>query len=318
MTTKMLTSTVSQQPVSQQPHSTCSDALDGRWQLVSMLADGPVTRLFHARPANTPSDRPVSYVVKLLHSQWWDDPETIRRFDRESRIGRTISNRHLISILEGQTDRPPYYLVMPYLEGVTLEQLMRQAPQPDVSAILWFARQVTEALDAIDQAQCVHGDVKPGNILVSPTGHTTLLDLGFARRRDDRRASAERCVAGTVRYMAPELLVPGTEPDSGSGTESGIASDLYSLGVILYEALTGHLPYDAVDLHHLAILHRQHRPCSVRELAPELPDAVAELVHSLISLDPTDRLSSPRSLIRQLIQLEIKTFGTRHHAPAPQ
>jgi len=173
----------------------------------------------------------------------------------------------------------------------------------DLPVALWMARQVVEALEALHAAGWMHGDVKPGNVFVSPEGHVTLLDLGFARRRDETGSAVDRLLTGTCNYMAPELITSALRAD--------IRSDVYSLGVVLFELLAGRLPFTGESLAELATKHRQSRPPNLRRLAPHLPQAVVELVQQMLAKDPLRRPQTPRELIDRLVGLEIATFSER-------
>ena len=193
---------------------------------------------------------------------------------------------------------------MPWLEGSTLEERLTASGAIDLPAALGIARQVAEALDAMDAAGWLHGDVKPSNIFLSPENHVTLLDLGFARRRHEAEpATANRSIMGTGRYLAPEHLAAGLAPD--------IRSDIYSLGIVLYELLAWRLPFEGCTLAELAREHKQAAPPNLRRLAPHLPSEVVRLVHEMLAKDPLRRPQTPRDLVDRLVRLEITTFTER-------
>ena len=131
----------------------------------------------------------------------------------------------------------------------------------------------------------------------------TLLDLGFARRADETGSVVERCVTGTCNYIAPEMITSALRAD--------IRSDIYSLGVMLFEVLSGRLPFEGKDLAELATLHRQARAPDLRRLVPHLPTAVVRLVREMLAKQPLRRPQTPRELIDRLAALEILTFGER-------
>jgi serine/threonine-protein kinase len=147
----------------------------------------------------------------------------------------------------------------------------------------------------------MHGDIKAENIFVGEQGHVTLLDLGFARRESEIASAVDRPVLGTVNYMAPELVTSSLRAD--------IRSDIYSLGVTLFELLTGRLPVVAADLAELAEIHRQLRPVDVRRLTPGLPLEVARLVRQMMAKEPLRRPQTPRELIERLTRLEVQNFS---------
>jgi len=162
---------------------------------------------------------------------------------------------------------------------------------------------VSEALDALHAAGWMHGDVKPSNTFISPNGHVTLLDLGFARCPGETGSAVERCVTGTYNYIAPEMITSALGAD--------IRSDVYSLGVMLFEMLCGRLPFEGDSLAELAIQHRQTPAPDLRRLVPQLPTGVVRLVREMLAKEPLRRPQSPRELVDRLAALEIETFSQR-------
>jgi eukaryotic-like serine/threonine-protein kinase len=173
----------------------------------------------------------------------------------------------------------------------------------DLPEILWFARQVAEGLDALWRAGWMHGDVKPSNIFISPEGHVTLLDLGFARKMAETGSAVDRYVTGTCSYLAPEWITSTLRAD--------IRSDIYSLGVVLFELLSGGLPFDGRDLAELATQHLQAAPPNLARLAPHLPNELTDLVRRMLAKDPLRRPQTPRDVVDELAALEIATFAER-------
>ncbi len=273
----------------------------GQWELTQLLGEGTLSLVYQARPAGG-VNRPAGYAVKMLKPQWQDDSRMAALFCREAIVARDVSNAHLIAILTSQIHLPPYYLVSPYLRGCSmLEQLRRQ--RPTVPFALWVARQVAEALQALHIRGWLHNDVKPANIFISPEGHATLLDLGFARKLEETSAADDRPLLGTFNYMAPELLTSMLRADH--------RSDLYSLGATLFEMLTGKAPIQAHDLSELALLHRHGQRANLRALAPHLPVRLVKLVDSLLAKDPLRRPNDAQELINKLVSLEIESLVDR-------
>ncbi len=283
-----------------EPHQT---HLVSQWELVELVAEGSLSRVYRARPANSSTDRPTAYALKLLRPPWQDDPRAVRLLQREAQAGRSVSHPHLVSILQASVNRPPRFVVMPWLEGSTLRTRQRTGPAMDLPVALWIARQVAQALQALHRAGWMHGDVKPSNVFVSPTGHVTLLDLGFARRCDENGSAVDRCVIGTCNYMAPELITSALRAD--------IRSDIYSLGVVLFELFSDRLPYRGKDLAELAAQHKQATPPNLNRLAPHLPSEVVKLIRQMLAKEPLRRPQTPEELIQQLTRLEITTFSER-------
>ncbi len=271
-----------------------------------MVATGPLAETYRARPLHSPKEKGAAYALKLFRRERQDDARAVRLFRREALVGRTVRHPHLVSVLSASVRKPPFYVVMPWLPGATLAARLARGWQPHLPVALWIARQTAEALDGLHQAGWMHGDVKPDNIHLSPDGHVTLLDLGFARRPDEAWAGADPCVLGTGAYMAPESLSAARRPD--------IRSDLYSLGVVLFEMLAGRRPLEGRTLAETAALHRQTRPPDLRRLVPHLPGAAARLVREMLAKEPLRRPQSPREAIDRLVALEVFTFAERHGA----
>lgn len=273
------------------------------WELVRLAGEGSLSQVYAARPLGIPADRPPDYALKMLRPRWQTDPRAIAVIRREARVGREVAHPHLAAILAEGVERPPYFVVMPWLSGETLAKRLEAEEPIDLPVALWIARQVAEALDALHRAGWSHGDVKPSNIFVSPEGHVTLLDLGFARRRDETGSALDRCVTGTGNYLAPEMITSTLRPD--------IRSDVYSLGVVLFEILSGRLPFEGKSLAEVATQHKQTRAPDLRRLVPQLPGDVTRLVAEMLAKQPLRRPQTPTELIQRLVPLEIATFAQR-------
>jgi len=273
----------------------------GPWQLVDLLGQGRLATVYLARPVGSAVDQPPSYAIKLLRPEWQDDRRGLALLARELQVARKVAHPHLVPVLAAELNVPPYYLAMPLLEGRTLAQRLDEGPI-DLPVALWIARQAAEALDALHTAGWTHGDVKPSNILVAASGHATLIDLGFARNALERCSLVDRPVLGTIQYMAPEQL--------SSSWMADIRSDIYSLGVTLFEMFVGRAPFDAEEISELAAQHRQDLPGDLRSLVPYLPTRAARLVQHMLAKQPLRR-PAPQEVVRRLTVLEIDTFAER-------
>jgi serine/threonine-protein kinase len=276
----------------------------GPWQLVKLLGEGNLTRVYLSRPADAPSSQPAAYVVKFLRKEWWRDPQAIEVQRREAWVGSQVSHPNLVPVLSASVKEPPFFIVMPKLEGASLAQVLTEQGRLDIPVALWIARQMADALAALFAATgMIHSDVKPANIFVSPSGHATLLDFGFAQAPSDGWHWSTRPIAGTLAYIAPEMVTSTLAADP--------RADVYSLGVTLYEMLAGRRPFDSDDPGELAMLQRESKPVDLRRHRPEVPEPVATLVTSMLAKDPLRRPDSARELARQLVRLEIDNFALR-------
>ncbi len=273
----------------------------GPWELVRQVHEGAMFRVHQVRPLERDSSSTAGYALKELLPRWDHVPAAIELLAVESLVGRSVSDPHLVAVLSSELAQKPRYVVTPWLQGETLATIVRRG-RLKVPQALWIVRQLVEALRALHSAGWLHGDVKPDNVLVSPRGHVTLIDLGFARRIGERVTSFDDCLRFTATYAPPEIT--GSQPPD-------VRSDLYSVGVTLYETLTGHPPFYAPRVDELLRMHREERPQDVRMLASNVPSDVAKLVQQLLAKDPLRRPHSAAELVDELINLEIATFDQR-------
>ena len=272
------------------------------YELLTCLGGSLLTAVYAARDRST--DAPCA--VKLLNRDWQDDATAVKLLQREARACLAVRHPHLVKLLDAHVTRRPYFLVMEMLAGESLRLRLRRDYRLDVASALWITRQTAEALSALHRAGFAHGDVKPDNIRVVADGRVILLDLGFAHRPGENAQLLDQgYVLGTVNYLAPELC--GPEP------EDGLASDLFSLGVTLFEMLTGQMPYPPGSIEQTFRRHESEPPADVRSYAGPLPAGLAQLVERILARRPEDR---PRAatIVQQLIGLEIAAIGQRRTA----
>lgn len=272
------------------------------WVLTGQVTCGLWSVIYSAYSIRAPHDLP-QYAVKMISPECLDRALAERLLKREVEVAREVSHPNIVPILAWQFRQSPRYLVMPWLAGQTLRKMLKsQAPLPLAEA-LWIARQMAEALAALHQVGWIHRDLKPENVIISQDYHVTLIDLGFCVRQAEVQASAGLPVAGTPSYLAPEWFLPGYRPDG--------RADLFSLGLVLYEMLTGKRPYRVTNRHSLPAVHRSGRYASIRKVAPQLPEEITQLVARLLARVPVRRPSSAESVCEALRRLEIEFFTDR-------
>lgn len=253
----------------------------GNWQLAELLGEGRWCRVYRARPASRHAIAPADYAVKLVKPAAATDALAIRLLQREAAVARQVSHPNLTSVLSARLHRAPHYLVMPYLEGQTLETSLSRTQRLLCSDAIRVARQTAQALAALHAEGWIHSDVKPGNIFVGSTGHVTLLDLGLARRTGRPGGCEAATLAGTLAYTAPESF--------RSFAELGPAMDVYSLGVTLYRMVTGVLPFPQTDPAALAAAHLHHNPPDPRLVDRQVDDATARVLDAMLDKQPERR-----------------------------
>jgi serine/threonine protein kinase len=272
------------------------------YELLECLGGGPLTVVWRGRDLDT--DTPCA--VKTLRDDWADQETAVKLLQREARAGLAVRHPHLVRVATTHVTRPPYFLVMDLLPGESLRRRLRREFRLDVATTLWIIRQTAEALDALHRGGFVHGDIKPENIRLVSDGTAVLIDLGFAHHPGENAPLLRQgYVLGTANYMAPELC--GFEDDGGP------AGDMFSLGVTLFEMLSGHLPYPAGTVAQTLRRHRCDPPADIRTHLPTLPRVLVALVERLLAHKPEDRPRAAR-VVQQLIALEIAALRRRRSA----
>jgi serine/threonine protein kinase len=263
------------------------------YHLLGCLGGGPMTAVYEARE----SASGAACAVKVLRPDWQDRPTAIKLLQREARVGLSVRHPHLVRLQHAHVLQPPHFLVMDLLPGESLRRRLSRSYRLAVADAVWITRQTAEALAALHRAGFLHGDVKPDNLRLIGDGTAVLTDLGFAHRPGENAALLRAgYLVGTANYLAPELCDPLPADD--------LANDLFSLGVMLFEMLTGRLPYPVGSLRQTLRRHRCDPPDSLRALAGVLPAALVGLVERLLARRPEDRPGAG-AVVQQLIRVEI-------------
>jgi len=260
--------------------------IDNRYSLVDLLGIGGTAEVYLAHDETL--DRDVA--LKVLRSQHAENEEFVKLFRREARSAAALNHPHVVPVYYwGRSEDGRYYMTMEYVSGGTLKDRLGNALDPRI--VTGLGLQVTDALGFAHERGVIHRDVKPHNILLTEAGEAKVADFGIARATAVTTTSQSSPFMGTAGYMSPE---------QAKGEGAGPASDLYSLGVVLYEALTGELPYNAEDPVALAMKHVHESPRSPREAKPEVPKDLAALTLKLLAKRPEDRYPSASALAEDL------------------
>ncbi len=251
----------------------------GRYRLSERLASGGMGAVW--RGEDIELGRPVA--VKLLHEGLLDDPSSRERFRREARAAAALAHPNIAAVYDFGEDGARPFLVMELVEGETLAaRLAREGPL-DPAEVTRIGAAVAEALAAAHEAGVVHRDVKPGNVMLATSGQVKVLDFGIAATPDATTLTASGSVLGTAPYLAPERV---------RGDRATPASDLYALGVMLYEMLAGEAPFARETPAATALAHLHDEPPPLRARRPDTPPALAALVAALLEKDPAARPAS--------------------------
>jgi serine/threonine-protein kinase len=276
----------------------------GRYRLEGRLGYGGMSTVHRA--VDQRLERQVA--VKLLAEHLADEEAFVSRFQREAQAAARLVHPNIVQVFDSGRDENTgqYFIVMEYIEGSSGAEILRDQGWVEVDEALAIIEQACEGLDYAHRHGVVHRDVKPGNLLRSREGEVKLADFGIAKATEQSSITQVGSVLGTAAYLAPE---------QARGEEAGPSADLYALGVVTYQLISGRLPYDATSLTELALKQQQEHPATLDTLVaavnPELADAVA----ISLALDPQDRYQTAREMRRALSDgLRGVAPGRRHTA----
>jgi serine/threonine-protein kinase len=261
----------------------------GRYRLDGRLGFGGMSTVHLALDLRL--ERQVA--VKLLAEHLAEDPTFVSRFQREAQAAARLVHPNIVQVFDSGQDEPTgqYFIVMEYIEGVSCAEILRDDGWVEVEDAIAIVEQACEGLHYAHRNGVVHRDVKPGNLLRSLEGEVKLADFGIAKATEQSSITQVGSVLGTAAYLAPE---------QARGEEAGPSADLYALGVVTYQMISGRLPYEATSLTELALKQQQEEPATldtlVAAVSPELADAVA----IALALDPRDRYQTAREMGRAL------------------
>jgi eukaryotic-like serine/threonine-protein kinase len=279
-------------------------ATEPRYRLVRPLGHGGMASVYLAEDREL--ERPVA--IKRLAENFAADPEFRRRFEREACLAAPLSHPNIVAVYDvGEEDGRPF-IVMEYVEGESVAEALRRGGRFPVAESLRIALDACAGLGAAHAAGLVHRDIKPHNLLITPEGTVKIADFGLARSLEGTFLTDHGTVMGTAAYLAPEQL---------DGGEVSAAADVYSLGAVLYELLTGEAPRSASTL--VELVQRGHdepvRP--VHELAADVPSAVEAAVMHALATDPAARPPSADAFATELRSAEDATTVVSRPADAP-
>lgn len=258
--------------------------LGSRYEVLERIGTGGMSLVYRARDITL--NRLVA--VKILKHQWAEDEEVVRRFEQEARAAASLVDRHIVQVYDVGRDEPDiHFMVMELVAGETLRaKIDREGPLAPEEAMR-IADQVAQGLEAAHLRKLVHRDIKPQNVLITPEGEVKVTDFGIAYAATTGTLVNTGSLLGTVQYLSPE---------QARGKLIGPQSDLYSLGVVLFEMLSGRLPFESDSAIGVAIKHLQDEPPRLDQLRPGIPAAVADIVERALSKDPAERYQSARAL----------------------
>lgn len=276
----------------------------GNYRILEVLGRGGVGIVFRAQDPHL--GRQVA--VKALLPDSRADPEWQQRFWREAKVTARIENDHVVGLYHVGEDRGHLFLVLPLLKGMSLDKWLRLHPRRDPRQLARLGRHVATGLAAAHNQGVLHRDIKPSNIwMEAADDRAKILDFGLARKVDNSpRLTAQGYLTGTPAYMSPE---------QARGEETSLASDLFSLGIVLYEAASGRLPFVGFTIMDQLAALASAEPIPLSQLVPDLPPRFSALVMQLLEKEPARRPSSAQEVARRFAEIEGDLPATRRAPP---
>lgn len=261
--------------------------LSSRYRLEAKLGSGGMSTVFLAR--DEVLDRAVA--VKLMHQGMIGDPDQLERFNQEARAVAKLSNPNVVAVIDAGEDDGRPYIVFEYIKGETLKQRIGRIGALDTTEALAYAIEVAQALEVAHERGMVHRDVKPQNVLIDSTGRAKLTDFGISRQLDEEGMTGEGKVVGTTDYVAPEQAM---------GQPVDPRSDVYSLGIVLFEMLTGDVPFKADSQVGVAMKHIGEEIPDVQGIRPDISAVTASTLDHATAKDPDDRYQSVSEMAEEM------------------
>src|SRR5258708_4992740 len=261
--------------------------LSGRYRLEARIGSGGMSTVYRALDETL--QRQVA--IKLMNREVASDSDLLERFRREARAVAQLSHPHIVGVIDAGEDEGRPYIVFEYVEGETLKERIRRVGRLPIAEAVAYAIEIARALGAANARHLVHRDVKPQNVLIDEEGSAKVTDFGIARTLEEEGLTADGRVIGTTDYVSPEQALG--QPVTGQ-------SDLYSLGIVLYEMLVGEVPYKGENQVAVAMKHVREVLPDVQSQRPEVSAALAAVVDRATAKRQQDRNTANAELITNL------------------
>ncbi len=267
------------------------DVFDGRYRINRTIGVGGMAIVYEATDLAT--NRRVA--LKMLKESISDNPQALRRFINESKAVAMLNHPNIVKILDVSVKSEHKFIVMEYIEGITLREYMNRRGALGWREALAFISQILSALDHAHMKSVIHRDIKPQNIMVMEQGIIKVADFGIAKIPDAETVTMVDHAIGTIYYISPE---------QAKGRKIDARSDLYSLGIMFYEMVTGQLPFLAENSYGIMHKHINDAPQPPKELCPKLPLGVQQIILSAMEKDPDNRYQSAPQMLRNVYSIQ--------------
>ena len=262
--------------------------INDRYEIIRSIGEGGMANVYLARDIIL--ERNVA--IKILRGDLAGDEKFVRRFQREALSASSLSHPNIVEMYDVGEDNGTYYIVMEYVEGMTLKQLIKKRGSLSLSEAIDIMLQITDGIKEAHDSYIIHRDLKPQNILIKENGEVKITDFGIAMALNSTQLTQTNSVMGSVHYLPPE---------QASGKGATIKSDIYSMGILFYELLTGKLPFKGDNAVEIALKHMKNDIPSVREINDSIPQSVENIILKATAKNPKNRYESAADMHDDLL-----------------
>ena len=262
--------------------------INDRYEIVKSIGEGGMANVYLAN--DTILDRKVA--VKVLRGDLSSDDKFIRRFQREALSVSNLSHPNIVEVYDVGEEDGQHYIVMEYIEGKTLKQLLKKRDSLTLTEVIDIMTQLTDGIAHAHESYIIHRDIKPQNIMIQDDGRIKITDFGIAMALNATQLTQTNSVMGSVHYLPPEQA-------SGKGTT--VKSDIYSMGILMYELLTGTVPFKGDNAVEIALKHMKDKIPSIRKQNPAIPQSVENILLKATAKNPRNRYDTAREMHEDLV-----------------
>ena len=286
----------------QKEEITTGSTFADRYQIIEELGWGGMGKVYKVR------DKEIKekIALKLIKPEISSDKKTIERFQNELKLARKISHRNVCRMHHLEKSEGNYFITMEYVDGENLKGIIRMMGKLSSSKAISITKQICEGLSEAHRIGVVHRDLKPSNIMIDKDGNAKIMDFGIARSLTEKGITGMGMIIGTPEYMSPEQV---------ESKEIDQRSDIYSLGVILYEMVTGSVPFEGDSPYSIGVKHKSESPRNPKEINPQISDDLNRMILRCLEKEKEKRYQSAGELITEIGNIEKKIPSTAREIP---
>ncbi len=265
----------------------------GRYEIIEELGSGGMGKVYRAEDKKVGEE----VALKVISPGMAVSSETLERFRNELKVARKIKHKNVCQMFDLGEDAGTYFITMEYVPGENLKSFIKRAKRLDIGSAVSLAKEICEGMAAAHRLGIIHRDLKSSNIMIDDEGEARIMDFGIARSLESKKLTGDGKVVGTPQYMSPEQI---------SGEELDRRTDIYSFGIILYEMLTGKVPFDGDTSLAIAYQHKNEPPLNPRDFNPQIPNNLSQFILKCMEKDREERYQSAEELFSELTKIEGK------------